>query len=115
MRRMFLALSAVALLLVTADVASARPRWGVNVGYGGGGYGWGGPGYSVSYGTRVGDGFLNVGYSSGYSYPAYGYAYPAYGYAYPSYGYAAPVYYAAPAYYSYPSYGYSYGRRGWGW
>jgi hypothetical protein len=142
MKRLFLGIAAVALLLVTTETASARP-W-----YGGvsAGYGWGGPYVGASYGTRVGNnGFVSVGYSTGfggYSYPAYGgYSYPAYGYSYaaPAYyttpvydttyttpvyasTYVAPSYYAAPAYGGYyggyyggPSIGVSYYRGGGGW
>jgi hypothetical protein len=127
MKRIFLGLAALALLLVATESASARPWYGVS-----GGYGWGGPYYGASYGTRVGNsGFLSVGYSSGY-YPTYGYVAPAY-YTTPVYAdpvYATPVYtapayystpyYSAPGYYSSPSIGFSYysgprGRRGWGW
>jgi hypothetical protein len=114
MKRVFLGMAALALLLVTTETANAQ-YWRV-----GGGYGYGGPSLGVSYGTRIGDsGFLRVGYfSGGYGYPGYGYAYPAYGYAAPVY--AAPVYYArpyysSPYYYSRPYYGGYYGRRGWGW
>lgn len=135
MKKAFLAIAAVGLLLATADTASAdhrdrrvRSGWSVGVGYGGGfyggypygGYGWGGPGFSAAYGTRVGSrGFASVGYSSGwggYGYgPAYGYGYPAYGYGYaPVYAapvYAAPVYYSSPYYYGGgPSIGFSYSR-----
>jgi len=129
MKRLFLGIAALALLLVTTESASARPWYGVSAGYG-----WGGPYVGASYGTRVGNnGFLSVGYSTGfgggygYGYPAYGYggygyAAPAYGYSYAAPVYAAPVYgysYAAPVYYSSPSIGFSYYRggwgRGWGW
>lgn len=92
MRRLFLGIAALAMLLVTTETASARPWYGVSAGYG-----WGGPYVGASYGTRIGNnGFLSVGYSTGfggYSYPAYGYSYPAYGYSY-----AAPVYYSTPVY-----------------
>jgi hypothetical protein len=110
MRRIFLSIAALALMLVTADSAFAQ-RWGIGVGWGGG-Y-WGAPGYSVSYGTRVGDGFVRVGYSSGgyyYGYPAYGYystpvyyTSPGYYYSTPTYYYSSPVYYSG--YYSYPRWG----------
>jgi heterogeneous nuclear ribonucleoprotein A1/A3 len=126
MKRFFLGIAAVALLLVATETASARPWYGVNAGYG-----YGGPYYGVSYGTRVGNnGVVSVGYSSGYS--GYGYGYPAYGYTYaapayystpvyadatyaaPAY-YSTPVYYTAPAYYSGPSFGVSYySGGGWG-
>lgn len=138
MKRLFLGIAALALLMVTTETASARPWWGVNAGYG-----WGGPYYGVSYGTRVGNnGFLSVGVGSGYGgyggygyYPAYGYSYaptyystPVYDYSYstPTYGYSysspvyysTPTYYSTPVYYSSPSIGISYyrgGRWGWGW
>jgi hypothetical protein len=137
MRRLFLGIAALALLLVTTETASARPWYGVSAGYG-----WGGPYVGASVGTRVGNnGFVSLGYSTrfgGYSYPAYGYSYPAYGYSYPTYdssystpvydstyvapayGYSyAPTYYSAPAYYGGPSIGVSYYSggwgRGWGW
>jgi hypothetical protein len=124
MKRVFLALAAVALLVMTADTASARPRWGVSLGYGGGyygsPYGWGGSGFGISYGTRIGDdGFLRVGYSSG---PRWGYSYPYYStpYYYSTPVYTTPYYYSSPVYstgyyYSRPSYGFSYYRGGWGW
>ena len=103
-------IAALVLLVFVADDANARPRWGVSVGYGSGYWG-AGPSYSVSYGTRVGDGFLQVGYSN-YAYPRYGY------YAAPAY-YSTPVYYGTPVYYSQPYYYggyYSYpGYRRWGW
>ena len=109
MRRIALsAVAAIALLVMVADDANARPRWGVSVGYGSG-Y-WGAPGYSVSYGTRVGDGVVSVGYSS-YAYPAYGYySTPVY-YSTPGYYYSTPAYYSTPVYYSTPYY---YGGYGWG-
>jgi len=139
MKRLFLGIAALALLLVTTETASARPWYGVSAGYG-----WGGPYVGASYGTRVGNnGFLSVGVSAplggyggyGYSYPSYGYSYPSYGYSYaPTYYstpvydysystpvyYSTPTYYSSPAYYSSPSIGFSYyrggwGRRGWGW
>src|SRR6186997_2877576 len=127
MKRLFLGIAALGLLLVTTESASARPWYGVSAGYG-----YGGPYYGVSYGTRVGNsGFLSVGYSSGfggYAYPAYGYSYaapayysaPVYDYSYVAPVYSAPVYYSTPVYYSSPSFGFSYyrsgwGRRGWGW
>jgi len=127
MKRLFLGIAALTLLLVTTESAQARPWYGVSAGYG-----WGGPYYGASYGTRVGNnGFLSVGYSSGYggygySYPAYGYGYaapayystPAYGYSYAAPVYVAPTYYSTPYYYSSPSIGFSYyrgGRWGWGW
>src|SRR5918993_4230717 len=105
MKRLFLGIAALALLLVTTESASAQ-------------------GFGISYGTRVGNsGFLSVGYGTGwggygYGYPAYGYGYaaPVYGYSYAAPVYAAPVYgysYAAPVYYSGPSFGVSY-SRGWG-
>jgi len=120
MKRVFLGMAALALLLVTTETANAQ-YWRV-----GGGYGYGGPYYGASYGTRVGNrGFLSVGYAGGgYAYPSYGYVAPAY-YATPVY--AAPVYYSTPYYYSRPYYGgyyggptigFSYasgGRRGWRW
>jgi len=134
MKRLFLGIAALALLLVTTETASARPWYGVSAGYG-----WGGPYVGASYGTRVGNnGFLSVGVSAplggyggyGYSYPTYGYGYaptystPVYDYSYATPVYSAPVYYSTPAYYSSPSIGFSYyrggwgggwGRRGWGW
>jgi hypothetical protein len=138
MKRLFLGIAALALLLVATESASARPWYGVSAGYG-----YGGPYVGASYGTRVGNnGFLSVGVSAplggyggygygGYAYPAYGYSYaptyystPVYDYSYATPVYAAPVYYSAPAYYSSPSIGFSYyrggwgggwGRRGWGW
>jgi len=105
--------AALALLVTVASDANARPRWGVSVGYGSGYY-YGAPGYSVSYGTRVGDGVINVGYSS-YAYPTY-YSAPVY-YSSPYY-YSTPVYYSTPTYYSTPYYYggyYSYPRYRWGW
>jgi hypothetical protein len=101
MKRLFLGIAALALLFTVTETASARPRYGINAGYG-----WGGPYAGVSYGTRVGNnGFLSVGYSTGFG--GYGY-YPSYGYSYPSYGYSyAPTYYSTPAYdssYSTPVY-----------
>src|SRR5687767_6434428 len=106
MKRLFLGIAALALLLVTTESASAQ-------------------GFGVSYGTRVGNsGFLSVGYGTGwggwggYGYPAYGYGYaaPVYGYSYaaPAYGYSYAPVYSAPVYYSSPSYGVSYYRGGWG-
>jgi len=93
MKRLFLGIAALALLLVTTESASARPWYGVSAGYG-----WGGPYVGASYGTRIGNnGFLSVGYSTGFG--GYGYGYPAYGYSYPSYGYSyAPTYYSTPVY-----------------
>src|SRR5258708_6748887 len=86
MRRIFLGMAALALLCVTAETASARPWYGVSAGYG-----WGGPYYGVSYGTGIGrNGFLSVGYTSGWG--GYGY-YPAYGYSY-----VTPVTYTTPVY-----------------
>jgi hypothetical protein len=110
-RRVILSsIAALAILAFAASDANAGPRWGVSVGYGGGYWG-GGPGYSVSYGTRVGNGFLSVGYSN-YAYPSYGYySTPVY-YSRPYY-YGTPVYNSRPYYYggysSYPSYGWRYG------
>jgi hypothetical protein len=114
MKRLFLGIAALTLLLATTETASAQ-------------WGYGGSGFGVSYGTRVGNrGFLSVGYGTGYSYPAYGYSYaaPVYGYSYaaPVYDYSyAPVYSTpvygysyAPVYYSSPSIGVSYYRGGWG-
>jgi hypothetical protein len=137
MKRLLVALAAVAMLLVVTESASAKPWYGVNAGFG-----WGGPYVGASYGTRVGNsGFLSVGVSAplggygGYGYGGYGYGYPSYGYGYapayystPVYAahvyystpvYAAPVYYSTPYYYGGPSIGVSYysggGRyyRGW--
>jgi hypothetical protein len=123
MKRLFLGIAALGLLLAATESASARPWYGVSAGYG-----YGGPYVGASYGTRVGNnGFLSVGVSAplggyggyGYSYPAYGYSYapayyntPAYdsSYATPVYSapvYSTPVYYSAPAYYSSPSIGFS--------
>src|SRR4051812_3757063 len=57
MKRLFLGIAALALLLVATESASARPWYGVSAGYG-----WGGPYVGASYGTRVGNnGFLSVG------------------------------------------------------
>jgi hypothetical protein len=97
MKRLFLGIAALGLLLVATETASARPWWGVSAGYG-----WGGPYVGASYGTRVGNnGFVSVGVSAPLG--GYGYSYPAYGYGYPSYGYSY-----APTYYSTPVYDYSY-------
>jgi hypothetical protein len=104
MKRMFLGLAALALLLITTETASARPWWGVS-----GGWGYGGPYVGVNYASRVGNnGFVSIGttvplggYGYGYGYPSYGYVAPAY---YSTPVYAAPVYYSTPAYYSTPYY-----------
>ncbi|MSR54341.1 MAG: hypothetical protein EXS09_13775 [Gemmataceae bacterium] len=113
MKRAFLGIAALALVLVATETASAGPRIGVSVGGGSGYYGGYNSGFGVNYGTRVGNnGYLNLNYSSGYSYPAYGYARPAY-YTGPVYG--SPYYYnAVPQYYAQP-YGYSFSYRTWGW
>lgn len=94
MKRLFLGIAALGLLLVASESASARPWWGVSAGYG-----WGGPYVGASYGTRVGNnGFLSVGVAAPLGgYGGYGYSYPAYGYSY------APTYYSTPVY-DYSSY-----------
>ena len=106
MKRLFLGIFALALLLVTTETAKAQ-------------------GFGISYGTRVGNsGFLSVGYGSGWGGYGYGYGYPAYGYSYaaPVYGYSyAPVYstpvygysYAAPVYYSNGYYVHPAKHKGW--
>jgi hypothetical protein len=113
MKRAFLGIAALALILVATETASAGPRVGVTV-RGGSGYYGNYSGFGVNYGTRVGsNGYLNLNYSSGYSYPSYGYARPAY-YTGPVYG--SPYYYNAipQNYYVQPSFGYSYSYRYWG-
>jgi len=99
MKRTFLGLAALALLLVTTETASARSWWGVS-----GGWGWGGPYVGASYGTRVGNnGFVSIGASVPLGGYGYGYSYPSYGYVAPAY-YSTPVYDSTPYYYSTPTY-----------
>jgi len=109
MKRMLIAVAALALLLGTTETASAFWGWGGGYRYGGyyapAYYSYPAPAYGVSYGTYVGNsGVVNVGYTTGYTYPAYGYAYPAY--------YTTPAYYGG--YYPSRGYGYRWGGR-WGW
>jgi hypothetical protein len=104
MKRMFLGLAALALLLITTETASARPWYGVS-----GGWGYGGPYVGASYASRVGNnGFISVGVSAPLGGYGYDYGYPSYGYVAPAYYstpvYAAPVYYSTPAYYTTPYY-----------
>jgi hypothetical protein len=104
MKRFFVALAAMAMLLVVTETASARPWYGVSAGYG-----WGGPYVGASYGTRIGhNSFLSVGVAAPLGGYGYGYSYPSYGY---GYSYAAPAYYSTPVYaepvYVAPTYYYS--------
>jgi hypothetical protein len=101
MKRAFVAVAAVALLLVTTNEASAFWRtgygYGANYGYYPAYYSYPVGGVGLSYSTRVGNtGVFNVGYSA------------------PVYGYTAGYY--APAFYGYqqPVYGGYYGGYRWG-
>jgi hypothetical protein len=113
MRRIFLSIAALALMLVTADSAFAQ-RWSGRVG----GFSWSVPTYSYGYypsTVTVGDTVIRTGYYDGgyyYGSPTYGYySSPVY-YSTPSYYYSTPsYYYSTPVYYTYPRYRWG----GWGW